>query len=181
MRVVILGAGGLGCVIGACLVEAGVDVSLIARQQHVDAIHRDGLQIAGTRGDRTVRLHAVADAREIDGSIDYLILLTKTRDTDAALDSAAVLRDRTAVARSWPDSRRRHSASAKGRRSRTASPPAAELSTTSRSPRSCSPCTAPWASNRAISSRPSRSSAPWPARRSKRRSTTRLPSAPRWW
>ena len=104
MRVVILGAGGLGCVIGACLVETGVDVSLIARPQHVDAINRDGLKIAGIRGDRTVRLHAVTEAGDLDGAIDYLILLTKTRDTDAALASASMLRDRTAVALSLQNS-----------------------------------------------------------------------------
>jgi len=104
MRVVILGAGGLGCVIGACLAETGVDVVLVARPQHVDAIRRDGLQVSGIRGDRTVALDAVTDAREIDGAIDYLMLLTKTRDTASALDSAATLRDRTAVALSLQNS-----------------------------------------------------------------------------
>ncbi|HUP75406.1 MAG TPA: ketopantoate reductase family protein [Acidimicrobiales bacterium] len=104
MHVVILGAGGLGCVIGACLAETGVDVSLVARPQHVDAIRRDGLQISGMRGDRSVPMHAVADPREVEGPIDYLILLTKTRDTEVALDSAATLRDHTAVALSLQNS-----------------------------------------------------------------------------
>ena len=104
MHVVILGAGGLGCVIGACLAETGVDVSLIARPQHVDAIRRDGLQITGIRGDRSVAMPAFADAREVEGPIDYLILLTKTRDTAVALDSAATLRERTAVALSLQNS-----------------------------------------------------------------------------
>jgi 2-dehydropantoate 2-reductase len=104
MHVVILGAGGLGCVIGACLVESDVDVTLVARPQHVDAIRRDGLQISGIRGDRSVPMRAVADAREVEGPIDYLILLTKTRDTTVALDSAATLRDHTAVALSLQNS-----------------------------------------------------------------------------
>jgi len=104
MHVVILGAGGLGCVIGACLAESDVDVTLIARPQHVDAIRRDGLQVSGIRGDRSVQMHAVADAREVEGPIDYLILLTKTRGTTAALESAATLRDRTAVALSLQNS-----------------------------------------------------------------------------
>ena len=104
MHVVILGAGGLGCVIGACLAENGVDVSLVARRQHVDAIRRDGLQISGMRGDRTVPMHAVVDPREVEGPIDYLILLTKTRDTAVALDSADTLRERTAVALSLQNS-----------------------------------------------------------------------------
>ena len=104
MHVVILGAGGLGCVIGACLAESEVDVTLIARPQHVDAIRRDGLQVSGIRGDRNVQLRAVADAREVEGPIDYLILLTKTRGTTVALESAATLRDRTAVALSLQNS-----------------------------------------------------------------------------
>ena len=104
MHIVILGAGGLGCVIGACLAETGVGVSLIARPQHVDAIRRDGLQIAGIRGDRNVPVHAVADPREVEGPIDYLILLTKTRDTTIALESASTLRERTAVALSLQNS-----------------------------------------------------------------------------
>ena len=104
MHVVILGAGGLGCVIGACLAETGVDVTLVARPQHVDAIRRDGLQISGMRGDRSVPMHAVADPREVEGPIDYLILLTKTRDTATALESAAALRERTAVALSLQNS-----------------------------------------------------------------------------
>ena len=51
MHVVVLGAGGLGCVIGARLAEVGADVTLIARPAHVEAIERDGLQVGGIRGD----------------------------------------------------------------------------------------------------------------------------------
>ena len=55
MHVVVLGAGGLGCVIGGRLAEVGADVTLIARPAHVEAIERDGLQIGGIRGDTVVR------------------------------------------------------------------------------------------------------------------------------
>ena len=100
MHVVVLGAGGLGCVIGARLAEVGVDVTLIARPAHVEAIERDGLQISGIRGDSVVRdgLRARTDARDIREPIDYLILLTKTRDTATALASAAGLRDQIGTA-----------------------------------------------------------------------------------
>ena len=104
MHVVVLGAGGLGCVIGACLVESGVDVTLVARRQHVDAIRRDGLRVTGLRGDRAVPINAVADPRDVDGAIDYLILLTKTRDTEAALEAASPLRGRTACTLSLQNS-----------------------------------------------------------------------------
>jgi 2-dehydropantoate 2-reductase len=104
MHVVILGAGGLGCVIGACLVESGVDVTLVARQQHVDAIRREGLKVSGLRGDRVVPIPAVADPVDVAGAIDYLILLTKTRDTATVLDAAAPLRERISVALSLQNS-----------------------------------------------------------------------------
>ena len=106
MHVVVLGAGGLGCVIGARLAETGVDVTLIARPRHVDAINRDGLKVSGIRGEGVVRdgLRAVADASEVDGQIDYLILLTKTRDTQGALAGADGLRERVGAALSLQNS-----------------------------------------------------------------------------
>ena len=78
MHVVVLGAGGLGCAIGARLALAGTDVTLVARPQHVDAIARHGLQVAGIHGDHVVRepLRAVESAAEIEDPVDYLILLT---------------------------------------------------------------------------------------------------------
>ena len=49
MRVCILGAGGLGSVIGGYLAKTGVETTLIARPAHADAITRDGLRIEGVR------------------------------------------------------------------------------------------------------------------------------------
>ena len=110
MHVVVLGAGGLGCVIGARLAEVGADVTLIARPAHVEAIERDGLQIGGIRGDtrrarrRRSGLRALTDAKEIDEPVDYLILLTKTRDTATALASADGLREQVGTALSLQNS-----------------------------------------------------------------------------
>jgi 2-dehydropantoate 2-reductase len=110
MHVVVLGAGGLGCVIGARLAEIGADVTLIARPAHVEAIERDGLQVGGIRGDSIVRadaasgLRALTDAKAIDEPVDYLILLTKTRDTATALSSADALREHVGTALSLQNS-----------------------------------------------------------------------------
>ena len=86
--------------LGGWLAAAGDEVVLVARPAHVDAIDRDGLRITGFRGDAVVRapLSAVTDPALVDGPIDALILLTKTRDTDHALAAAAPLRDRVGVA-----------------------------------------------------------------------------------
>ncbi|WP_293387017.1 ketopantoate reductase family protein [Nevskia sp.] len=96
MRICILGAGGLGSVIGGYLARTGVDVTLIARPAHVDAIRRNGLRITGRVGECSIRenLTAVTSADDAEGHFDYLILLVKTKDTERALESATGLRPR---------------------------------------------------------------------------------------
>lgn len=95
MRIVLLGAGGLGSVIGGYLAEAGADVTLVGRPAHVEAIRRDGLRIVGRRGDVLVadHLEAVEHAAEAAGVFDYLILAVKAKDTAQALNEAEPLRD----------------------------------------------------------------------------------------
>jgi 2-dehydropantoate 2-reductase len=100
VRICILGAGGLGAVLGGWLADSGVDVTLVARPQHVDAVRARGLQITGIRGDRTITEHldAVPRAEEARGEFDYLVLLVKAKDTGTALAEAGGLRDRCDVA-----------------------------------------------------------------------------------
>ena len=87
------GAGGLGSVIGGYLALARFDTTLISRSAHVDAINTNGLNISGTRGSHNVsdRLIAVTHPRAIDRDIDFYILLTKVKDSAAALSDAAIL------------------------------------------------------------------------------------------
>lgn len=94
MQVCVLGAGGLGSLVGARLAESGVDVTLIGRPAHVDAIRRNGLRIEGIRGPAVVsdRLTAVSHPSEVAGPIDYLLLTVKTSDTAEALAGADNLR-----------------------------------------------------------------------------------------
>jgi len=87
VKTAILGAGALGCVIGGFLAEAGYDVILIGRRQsHIDAIREKGLIITGFKGTHTVRVRATCNPLEVKDA-ELLILLTKTMDTPAALDS----------------------------------------------------------------------------------------------
>jgi 2-dehydropantoate 2-reductase len=100
MRVCILGAGGLGSLLGGRLAESGVDVTLVARPAHAAAIRERGLEITGFRGSSVVRDHlrAVEDAAGAEGDFDYLVLLVKARDTEGALAGAGALRERTGCA-----------------------------------------------------------------------------------
>lgn len=95
MRIMILGAGGLGSVLGGYLATTGVDVTLVGRPAHVEVIQRDGLRIVGRRGDVLVNdnLTAVNHVTEAIGPVDYLILAVKGKDTAQALADADPLRD----------------------------------------------------------------------------------------
>jgi len=103
VRVCILGAGGLGSVLGACLAESGTDVALVGRHAHVSAISSRGLEVSGIRGTRRIhdRLEAVTKADALGGEFDYLFLTVKAKDTWNALDAASGLRDRISAAVSF--------------------------------------------------------------------------------
>lgn len=81
MRVVIVGAGGLGSYIGAVLARAGHDVTLVARGEHRQAIEAGGLHVRSHAGDFTVRPACVPSALELDGA-ELTFLATKTFSLD---------------------------------------------------------------------------------------------------
>lgn len=99
MRIVILGAGGLGSLVGGYLAEGGVDVTLIGRAPHVEAIRQRGLEISGIRGRVVVKqnLAAISSPDETRGEFDYFLLTVKGKDTDSALAQAAPLCSRVAT------------------------------------------------------------------------------------
>ncbi len=102
MRVIILGAGGLGSGFGARFAEQGADVTLVARPAHVDAINQNGLKISGVKGESShTNITAVSTANEATGEFDYLILGVKSKDTAAAIAGAASLKGRIKTACSF--------------------------------------------------------------------------------
>ena len=60
MKIVLVGAGAVGSLFGAALFDAGHEVTLVGRPDHVAAIRSAGLRIEGPRA-RTVRLPATTD------------------------------------------------------------------------------------------------------------------------
>lgn len=99
MKMVILGAGSLGSAIGGLLAEAGHAVWLVTRDAaHVQAVQAHGLTLVeesnGRVVDRTVpaypagNLRAVKEARDITESVDLVVVLVKSQDTQAVLESA---------------------------------------------------------------------------------------------
>lgn len=91
MKICILGAGALGCAIGAGLAEGGADVTLVNRNAaHVDAINTDGLILRDHDGERRVRIKAATSAGQV-GPVDLIILLVKSFHTREAMEQAGPL------------------------------------------------------------------------------------------
>ncbi len=90
MKYVILGAGGLGSVVGGYLAHTGQEVTLIGRQAHMDAIARDGLEITGPKGDFRIRenLTLTTHPDQVQGGHDYLIVCVKSKDMEPTLADA---------------------------------------------------------------------------------------------
>ena len=85
MKIVILGAGALGTVLGAHLARAGEDVTLIARGQRAAYLQAHGATITGLV-DFTVPVRVVTDPTQIRDA-DVLIVTVKTYDMASALQS----------------------------------------------------------------------------------------------
>lgn len=87
MKVAIYGAGGVGAYYGGRLAQAGADVHLIARGEHLDALQRDGLTVESIHGDFHVDLPATDDPADV-GPCDYVLFCVKSFDTEDAARAA---------------------------------------------------------------------------------------------
>jgi 2-dehydropantoate 2-reductase len=91
LKIAILGAGALGCAIGATLTEGGHETWLIDRSPtHVDAMRTHGLRVDDARGTRQVPVRATTLPGEA-GEADVVIVLVKSFHTDAAIRGAMAL------------------------------------------------------------------------------------------
>ena len=61
MKVGIVGAGAIGGFLGARLARSGVDVTLVARGPHLNAMRQSGLRVIDSGGEWTVRVDATED------------------------------------------------------------------------------------------------------------------------
>jgi 2-dehydropantoate 2-reductase len=85
MKIVILGAGALGTVLGAHLARAGEDVTLIARGQRATYLQEHGATITGLV-DFTVPVRVVTDSSQVHEA-EVLLVTVKTYDMLSALHS----------------------------------------------------------------------------------------------
>lgn len=82
MKIAIVGAGAVGCLLAARLSEAGHALTLVGRPTQVEAISSNGLLLHDPRGNATrYRLNAVLALREHP---DLVLLTVKTLDVEQA-------------------------------------------------------------------------------------------------
>jgi 2-dehydropantoate 2-reductase len=87
MRVLVVGAGGVGGYFGARLARAGVPVRFLARGGHLEAIQRDGLRVRSSAdGEWTVKVEATGDPRGLTAA-DVVLFCVKSFDTEAAAEA----------------------------------------------------------------------------------------------
>ncbi len=97
MKIVIMGAGGVGGYFGARLAASGNQVCFIARGAHREAMIRDGLEIRSPLGDLRIKAPRVTDnpaelAEVVEmGTCDLVIFCVKLWDLEAAAEAIRIL------------------------------------------------------------------------------------------
>jgi 2-dehydropantoate 2-reductase len=94
MRILVLGAGGIGGYFGGRLAAAGVDVTFLVRERRAEILARDGLVIRSEAGDLAIQVRTVTAATAKPG-YDAILLSCKAYDLD---DAIAALRPAAAGA-----------------------------------------------------------------------------------
>ena len=84
IRVAVIGAGAVGGYYGGALARAGLEVALICRGEHRDAIVSNGLQVTSNWGDYTVHPEATPHSDEI-GPVDLVLYAVKLYSNPSAL------------------------------------------------------------------------------------------------
>lgn len=87
MKLLIVGAGGVGGYFGARFAEAGHDVTFLARGRHKAAIAEHGLRVCSERGDALIRPARVTDDPAAAGDCDFIFMCTKLWDLAGAVET----------------------------------------------------------------------------------------------
>ncbi|NMC56551.1 MAG: ketopantoate reductase family protein [Eubacteriaceae bacterium] len=87
-KIAVVGAGAMGCVIGAYLKKGGADVTLIDPfKEHMDNIANNGLILNSSSSREVVKMNTALSAQDAD-IMDIVIIMVKGTLTDAALKGA---------------------------------------------------------------------------------------------
>ena len=85
MKVLVMGAGGVGGYFGARLQQAGHEVVFVARGRHLEAIRKAGLRVESALGNAELEVKATSDPAEA-GVVDVVLFCVKLWDTEGAAE-----------------------------------------------------------------------------------------------
>ncbi|HQS97517.1 MAG: 2-dehydropantoate 2-reductase [Novosphingobium sp. 17-62-19] len=92
-KVVVVGAGAMGCLFAARLALGGQDVTVVdVSADRLDLIGREGIHLHDDAGHHVAKVRA-AFAADVAGAVDLVILMTKGMHSAAAIGSVAHLDD----------------------------------------------------------------------------------------
>src|SRR5262245_9904781 len=90
MRIAVIGAGAVGGYFGAKLAAAGLDVSFIARGEHLRSMQQNGLKIKSIQGDLEIHSRFTENPADV-GPVDLILFSVKSQDTEKTAKSLAPL------------------------------------------------------------------------------------------
>ncbi len=88
MKILVLGAGGVGGYFGGRLIESGADVTFLVRERRARQLAEHGLVIKSPVGDATLQVRTLT-AADPGASFDLILLSCKAYDLPSAIDAAA--------------------------------------------------------------------------------------------
>ena len=86
MKILVLGAGGIGGVFGGRLAESGSDVTFLVREKRIEQLKVNGLQVESQFGNLTLQVNAKLHT-EIQPIYDLILLTCKAYDLPSAINS----------------------------------------------------------------------------------------------
>jgi 2-dehydropantoate 2-reductase len=92
VKILVLGAGGIGGYFGARLAESGADVTFLLRPKRREQIERDGLVVESPLGNAKLKVKTVV-AEALKPGFDLVLFTCKAYDLDSALDAIAPAMD----------------------------------------------------------------------------------------
>jgi 2-dehydropantoate 2-reductase len=91
MRIGIIGAGAIGCVVGGLLTKAGHDVTLVDQwPEHIETMRQHGLRLSGTCGEHTIPVKAlhIHELQGVATPFEAVFVSVKSYDTEWAAQMA---------------------------------------------------------------------------------------------
>lgn len=89
MKVLVLGAGGIGGYFGGRLAESGVDVTFLVRERRYKQLQERGLRVQSIHGDLHLERPQMIQAGEVAGPFDVVLLSNKAYTLAESMDAIA--------------------------------------------------------------------------------------------